>query len=151
MALVHDFLYQSDNFKSIDFKDYVEQLISNARLGLNDDYLQINFEIDIKEVIPFEQAIYIGLLIIELLNNSIKYAFVGRSKGNIKIRLDKENGNFVLLFSDDGIGIPNIETVMETKSFGILIIKTLSKQLNGNIDYKSENGVQFTLIFPESK
>jgi PAS domain S-box-containing protein len=151
MALVHDFLYQSDNFKSIDFKDYVEQLVSNARLGLNDDYLQINFEIDIKEVIPFEQAIYIGLLIIELLNNSIKYAFVGRSKGNIKIRLDKENGNFVLLFSDDGIGIPNIETVMETKSFGILIIKTLSKQLNGNIDYKSENGVQFTLIFPESK
>jgi PAS domain S-box-containing protein len=151
MALVHDFLYQSENLKSIDFEGYVEQLISNAREVLNNKQLQVNFQIVSKEVIHLEQAIYIGILIIELLNNSIKYAFVGNSKGNIQIGLEKEKGNYVLSFSDDGIGIPNIESLMEGKTFGVLMIKTLAKQLNGDIYYKSENGFHFSLIFPENK
>ncbi len=150
MALVHDFLYQSENLKSFDFKGYIEQLISNANSGFKGENQQINYEIDSNEIIPFEQAIYIGLLVLELLTNAVKYAFVGKSEGIIRIRMERMNGNFILTFSDNGIGIPNVETILESNSFGVLVIKTLAKQLNGIISYRSENGTQVTLIFPQS-
>jgi PAS domain S-box-containing protein len=149
MALVHDFLYQSENLKCIDFKQYVMQLVTTTRDSFgNSTKLSIN--VDTNQIIPFEQATYIGLLITELLNNTMKHAFKEQKIGEISITLTKENGDFHLVYADNGMGISNIEEVLNCKSFGINMIKTLVHQLNGTLEYSSINGTQVKVNFPQN-
>jgi two-component sensor histidine kinase len=149
MAMVHDYLYQSENLKSIDFKQYVMQLATMARDSF-DNSTSLNIDVDTDQIIPFEQATYIGLLITEVLNNSFKHAFKGRKQGEISITLTKENGNLLLTYADNGVGIPNIDEALNQKSFGINMIKTLARQLNGTLEYSSKVGTQVKLAFPHS-
>lgn len=149
MALVHDFLYQSENLVMIDFKQYILKLASLASDSFTSAAL-VRINVNTDQEIPFEKATYVGLLITELLINSMKYAFVGRSRGEINITLTKENGSLLLTYADNGIGFSSIQDMLNGNSFGTTMIKTLVKQLKGNLEFSSQEGVKIKLFFPYS-
>ena len=138
MAMIHEKLYQNDDFRSIDFKNYTSELSqgldgtyrkeTNVAIVLN--IPKISFHIDI--------AIPLGLILNELLTNCYKYAFESKSAGNIQISLDEgEAENFTLKVEDNGKGMPDDYNLESSKSLGLSMVKGLAWQLNGSMNYTS--------------
>jgi len=150
MALVHEKLYQSKDFSSIDFKGYVKS-IANLLIrnySVNPDKIKLNTEI---EDIPLglDNAIPCGLIINELISNSLKYAFPKDREGEIKIVLRAINSHEIeLTVSDDGIGIPAEIDARETESLGLQLVYILAEnQLEGSIELDRESGTAFRIRF----
>jgi two-component sensor histidine kinase len=153
MGIIHQKLYQSEHLTSIEMRDYFINLGENIKHSFNADR-NINIECDMPElVLDVDIAISIGLIANELLTNSFKYAFEGRNDGNIKIGLnykDKDSGNLELQINDDGIG-KSIDNPTQGTGFGSMLIDLLTKQINGAISYKNENGTKVSLVFANVK
>ncbi|MCX9083464.1 MAG: ATP-binding protein [Candidatus Methanoperedens sp.] len=149
IALVHEKLYQSKDFENIDLKDYIFELASN----LLDSYGRTNdvkLEIDVEDVtLDINNSVPCGLIINELLMNSLKYAFPGGRPGTIKISFRKKEDNmFQLTVSDDGIGIPKNLDIRNTRSLGLnLVIQLAESQLNGQIKLMRDGGTEFQINF----
>ena len=110
-------------------------------------------ELDIEDVaLNIETAIPCGLLINEMVANSLKYAFPNQKNGEIKIELHSNDENqFNLIVSDNGIGIPSEINPENAKTFGMQLIKYLTKQLKGTIELDNNNGTKYQLNFTELK
>ena len=111
MALIHEELYRGGETDRLDFSSYIKELADNLfqtyRVGDKDIDLKIDLEE--KTFFDIDIAIPLGIIINELVSNSFKYAFQGRDKGEIRIRLRREecnNTSFILTISDNGVGIP---------------------------------------------
>lgn len=150
MGLIHEYLYQSKDFKHIDFKDYLIGLISILKESYKTKNIPISFELNVKEKVKFEQATYCGLIINELVSNALKHAFIGRKNGKIKIGFEKHNGNYMLTVLDDGIGIHNLNAVDENKSLGLKIVRTLTEQLKGDVNISVNSGTLIQVLIPYS-
>lgn len=150
MALIHEKLYQSKNFEKLDFDQYVRTLTSTLFDTFSRSDIQIDTSIISNDVeFDMTKAIPCGLIINELVSNSLKHAFKGRKKGNIKLSMTKEGENYKLLYSDDGIGFPAGLDFKNTDSLGMQLVNALTKQLHGEIKLRKNNGTEFQLIFPE--
>jgi len=147
MALVHETLYQSGNLARINFHEYLQNLIINLFRSYGAKH--IKYEIHIEDIqLNLDSAIPCGLIINELITNSIKYAFPNRD-GMIIIRLWKnEQGKHELIVADNGIGLPKDFDFKNTKSLGFQIAVTLAKQINAIIDIDQTNGTCFKIQFP---
>ncbi|MBI5665341.1 MAG: GAF domain-containing protein [Nitrospirae bacterium] len=153
MSLIHEKLYRSSDLSNIDFNDYINSLASDlfkfygvdsSRIALNLDIGKIAFEID--------TAIPCGLLVNELLTNSLKHAFPDGRKGEIDITLRKKEpdgaDNYELIISDNGVGIPEDFDISKTRSLGLQLIHTLTEhQLQGRLDLDRTNGTRFHISF----
>ena len=96
----------------------------------------------------FDAAIPLGLIINELLTNSYKYAFVGRANGQIVIELKPlDNGAYYFKYQDNGVGIPVNFDFKQSNSLGLKLIRQLSRQLQGKMEYSFENGSKFEMSF----
>ena len=95
-----------------------------------------------------DYAIPCGLIINELLSNSLKYAFEAGKPGEININFEFEENDFVLIFKDNGIGFPNKINFRETESMGMQLICTLVEQLEGDIQLRKDKGTIFKITFP---
>jgi PAS domain S-box-containing protein len=141
IAQVHEKLYVSKNFASINFKEYIEtvsaELFNSYRIES-----QIDLETDLEDIsLGLDDAIPCGLIINELITNSLKYAFPNKEKGKIKISLKKETDDlFQLIVQDNGIGVPEGFDFEQTKSFGLHLVKILSEQINGEATLENKNG-----------
>jgi PAS domain S-box-containing protein len=152
MALVHEKLYQSKDLAKIDFRDYVIQLanILVRSYGVNAGRVALQITID-NIRLGIDTAIPCGLIINELLSNSLKYAFPNDRTGIITIHVSRLAGDeLALTVSDNGIGIPvklNLET---TESLGLQLVRILGEeQLQGRIAWQREPGTEFRLVFQE--
>lgn len=149
MALIHEKLYQSENIAQINFKEYIEGIVSN----IFESYcIKRNIKIDINiENIPLniDYAVPCGLIINELVTNSLKYAFPGERQGKIQISLKSKDNNMIqLLISDDGIGISKDMDIQNTKSLGLHLVTALAEgQLQGKIIINRERGTEFQIDF----
>ncbi len=149
MALIHEKLYQSQDMACIDFSAYVQSLASylfrayagyssNVRLDVQTHNVMLNIDV----------AIVCGLIINELMTNSLKYAFVDRSSGRITVELKRQSKNKALLaVRDDGPGPPEDLDVLSTNSLGLKLVRTLARQLQGEMKYYVQEGAIFELIF----
>ena len=147
MALVHEMLYRSDNLSKIKFKPYVKQLC--GILVLDDTSKKINVNLEIEELLfEIDTAIPLGLIMNELITNSIKYAFPNKSAPQITIELKQnDDRNFDLHYFDNGIGYPeNLET-SKSQTLGFKLIQALSSQLNGQLKITSNNGAHVRIKF----
>lgn len=152
MALIHEKLYQYDNLARINMNDYMRQL---------SDFLSQTYhsEKDIKVVIESEDisldidtAVPLGLITNELLSNALKYAFEDMDKGQISIKLLKDvAGNYTLTVSDTGKGLAKDIDIENSKSLGLKLVRTLTRQINGNLSISSNPGATFSIIFSENK
>ncbi|PJZ79010.1 sensor histidine kinase [Leptospira neocaledonica] len=147
MGFVHAELYRSENFAAVDLENYFTTVSSNlirAYGGLPRVLLQLDLS---SLEVSIEKAIPLGLILNELLTNSLKYAFPGDRSGKIQIRIFREEQNIVFSYSDDGIGFKK-ENHTGSGTIGIQLIEILSRQLKGNSEFTSENGVVFRLRIP---
>jgi PAS domain S-box-containing protein len=149
MSLIHEKLYSSNDFAKIDFNEYIREL-ANSLFKSRGITGIIELKIDIENVsIGIDHAIPCGLIINELITNSIKYAFPGDRKGEIKVslHLNDENMN-ELVVSDNGVGIPEYIDFRKTESLGLRLVTILvENQLNGTIDMDRNNGTEFKIKF----
>jgi PAS domain S-box-containing protein len=149
MALIHEKLYQSESLAQINFKEYINGIVSN----IFESYcIKSNIKIDISvENIPIkiDYAVPCGLIINELVTNSLKYAFPDGRQGKIQILLKTNNNNMIQLsISDDGIGISKDMDIRNTKSLGLHLVTALAEgQLHGKIILNRERGTEFQIGF----
>lgn len=150
MALIHEKLYESDNLSSINFSEYIKSLLGS----IMDDYPEyiplITIEIDIKEIeLNIETSVPCGLIINELVSNSLKHAFPQGRKGNISVKMYSANNDFVLTVADDGVGYDRKAELLDNKKFGLNLVDILVKQLDGSLEILEEKGTVYRIIFKE--
>jgi len=148
MAIVHEKLYQSDNFAEINFSEYLKNLASSiySSYGVDMGIIKLkisgdNTSLDINNAIPC------GLMINELLTNAIKHAFPQGRLGEINIDFHKKNNEYILTVQDNGIGLPRDLDLEKTESLGMRLINSLVSQLDGKLEVTSNNGTKFKIIF----
>ncbi|HEY9245268.1 MAG TPA: histidine kinase dimerization/phosphoacceptor domain -containing protein [Candidatus Methanoperedens sp.] len=154
MSLVHEKLYNSKDFTRIDFKDYITDMVSVLfeSYSVHTDNVKLNINVE-NIFLPIDSAIPCGLIINELVTNSLKYAFPDGRKGEIKIELHKTEGNYLeILVSDNGIGMPDEFDFEKTDSLGLQLVSILGKnQLDGRIDLDLSKGTEFQIRFKGEK
>lgn len=148
MALVHEMLYQSQNLSSIDLKEYITRLASMASTGYESNIkLDLNLE---SVLVTLETATPLGLIVNELLSNTYKYAFPENQVGEIFISLRHDSNVLRMEYRDNGIGLPEKFDIHSQNTFGMVIIFTLAEhQLNGQVELRSDKGVQYIFEFPD--
>ncbi len=152
MALVHEKFYQADNLAEIDFKEYTEKLC----FYLQQSYGALNKDIILKidgDAVAFDMdtAMPCGLLLTEVVSNSLKYAFP-EQKGEIKIGIKKSSDNKVQMdISDNGIGFPEGFDFEKSESLGLQLITALTNQLDGELMVNHDNGTHYTITFEYPK
>jgi two-component sensor histidine kinase len=150
MSMIHNRLYQTNDISAISFKDYCKDLVSeNAKLfNVKDFHLDICME-DV--MIDVDTAIPLGLILNELTSNAFKYGLNKRSSNEIKVCLDVVSiGDYKLTFRDNGKGLPKDLSWENIKSLGLLLVKRLTKQLQGKLNYYNDNGAVFEVTFKDS-
>ncbi len=152
MSLIHEMMYQTQDFKKIDMKVYIEKMVNSLfQLYTNSiDENKIRVAIECKYVfLDLNKSIPCGMIINELLSNSLKHAFPEEKRGKINVQLKISDSNVQLKVSDNGIGLPDNFNIHESKSMGFEIINLLTAQLEGKIKYlRGRNKTTFKLIFP---
>ncbi len=151
ISLVHQLLYQSENFNSINIQDYIITLKDTIDSIYKRENLDVIITVDAQQInLNIDDAIPLGLILNELLVNSYKYAFKNNSVGQIDISIQKENLDYLFEYKDDGVGI-DIDTLNSTKSLGMSLITRLSSQLNAKPVFKNNNGLQLNFKFMVKK
>jgi len=150
MALVHENLYQTKDFANINFSQYVKT-VSNLLFGsysISPDKVSLNMEIE-GVSLRLDHAIPCGLIINELISNSLKYAFPKDREGEIKVALRSTNDHEIeLTVSDDGIGIPDGVDIQNAESMGLQLVHLLAEnQLDGKIEVDRDGGTSFRIRF----
>lgn len=152
MALIHERLYQSSDLKRIDFGEYIEKMASDIFNTYISDPKKINLEINVENaMLDINTTIPLGLILNELLNNSIKYAFPEGKKGTIKVVFSKIDDYFQLKVADNGIGFPENIDFKNPDSLGLQLINSLSEQIDGKINLNRTNGASVTISFKDNK
>ena len=154
MALIHEKLYKADDVGHLDFKIYMENLVHGLFWSYGTDPKRVRLEVDVEDMsLGINWTVPCGLIINELVSNSLKYAFPSSWKGvgTIKISLFKNNDEEIeLIVEDNGIGIPKNLDLRQTDSFGLELVTILAEdQLNGKVILKRNNGTQFRILFPK--
>jgi two-component sensor histidine kinase len=147
MSLVHQNLHENENFKEVNLEAYIKTIADYLKLlYLNEDKeITIQFTVESSIQIIMDRAITIGLLINEIVSNSMKYAFKGRAEGLITIDVQKLHNGYQMSICDNGIGFSN--ELANSKSLGLYLIENLVKQLQGRYDLESHHGTTYIIYF----
>ena len=150
MAMVHEMLYKTEDLASIDFQEYLDKLVCDLCKSFRGDNSDIKYTVSSSIKLNVDTSIPLGLLINELVTNSLKYAFKEAQEGEIKIAIEAlKYPNFKMEISDNGVGFDS-ETFRNSNSLGLKLIHKLALQLNGNIEKdNSKKGTHYILTFQE--
>lgn len=150
IALTHEKLYQSKDFARIDLSSYIKELASNLFRSLDSFHVQLSIKMDCLYV-SMNTAIYCGLIINELVTNSLKHAFPKGNKGKIKIEFEKNRHEYILTHSDNGVGLPKKIDLKKSSTLGLNLVHNLVDQLKGRIELERAGGTIFRLYFSKEK
>lgn len=150
MALIHQTLYQSNDFARVDFSGFLEALVPTIVASYGVDTKNLSLNIDAGAVfLPINSAIPCGLLINELVTNSLKHAFLDGQAGEISVILAlQDNGNILLTVADTGVGIDENLDINNIETLGLRLVTLLSQQLNGELTIQRQKPTKFSLEFP---
>lgn len=154
IALIHEMLYSTTSFKYANFKEYVRMLVQSIVYSYSRRDVEIVFDIKIDDSVCFDidTMIPLGLILNEVVSNSMKYAFVEKNKGLISIVLsNKTLHSYMLEISDNGIGLPIDFTFEKSNTLGIQLIFMLAEQIGGKIELENKKGGMYTLNFLQSE
>ncbi len=147
MALIHQLLYQKKDLKGINVRNYVENLMSSLFSSLKADAENIVFTNEVEPLNLHEDTLLsIGLIINEIVTNSLKYAFPNNDGGEINIVLTKKGDQLLLSISDNGKGIPEDFDINDKSSFGYSLVTSLSKKLDAAINIFNQDGTTVDLV-----
>jgi len=149
MALLHESLYQSNNLSMIDFPDYIRQLASHLfhSYGVRADRIHLRTNLD-ELYLNLDSAVPCGLIINELVSNSLKYAFPDGREGEVRIELHEHSDDQArLVVADNGIGLRSDIDWCTARSLGLRLVRSLAEQLRARIEVKSNTGTEVQLTF----
>lgn len=151
MALIHERLYKAEDLSKIKAGEYIVKLIDYLEDTYTSPSLDIEITTDIENLfLNLDVAIPCGLIINELVSNSMKYAFPENRRGRISVSLQPDNfNNLILTISDNGKGMPLEILAQDSQTLGLQLVKLLVKQLNGKIEIDGTNGTIIKIIFPK--
>ena len=151
MSFVHESLYQSKTLSEVNFSEYIQNIARNLFHSYGRPQGGISLVFELEEVfLNLDTSIPCGLIINEVVSNSLKYAFEGKEKGVIKVEFGKlSNGNLKLIISDDGIGLPEEFDIENAESLGLQLVTTLVTQVSGNLVINRKKGTIFSIEFKE--
>ena len=149
MALIHEKLYHAKDLSVIEFYDYVKNLMYNLYNTYSIPTEKIQPVISFRSVyLDIDTAIPCGLIINEVISNSLKYAFPDGRNGRVYINItESEPGEYLLTIGDDGIGIPKEIDFNNAETLGLKLVKILSNQLSGKVNLVRSNGTEFRISF----
>lgn len=146
MALVHEKLYQTHSLESINFTQYIRELVDLMAKSYPHEPRHISFEISKRSVnLDITKAIPCGLIINEFISNSLKHAFKDVDNPIIQIKLSKKGQRIRLIYSDNGCGFEPEKVAPQ--SLGMALINMLRQQLDATIETDTKNGVLFSVSF----
>ncbi len=150
MSLVYNKLYQSVDLAHINFNEYVDELVSALIRSYNCNTGKITTRIEADGVeLGLDLAIPCGLIINEVISNSLKYAFPNGSDGEIWVVIRNLDGRIDMSLGDNGVGIPGGTDIKTSKSLGMILVQTLATgQLDGTLELKRANGTEYRISFP---
>ncbi|MEG5171387.1 PAS domain S-box protein [Microcoleus sp. B3-D7] len=151
MALIHEQLYQSEHLDRIDLPPYVENLVANLYQSFGCGNTAIKFNLNLDPIyLNIETAIPCGLIINEVVSNSLKYAFSQSLAGEINIEFNELTyQQLQLIIQDNGSGFPAGFDAGNAETLGLRLVRMLSDQLEASIAIDSQCGTCYTLIFKE--
>ena len=147
MALVHEKLYQSDSLEKINLKDYIEPLSGYWMHSYEVQPGTVTINTKIEDIfLSIDTAVSCGLILNEMVSNSLKYAFSEGVKGMIEISAGLTNSeHFSISYRDNGVGLPPDFDIETATSLGLQLISSLTDQLGGELEISSEQGTEFKL------
>ena len=141
MAIIHQHLYQDGNVRAIKMNEYIHTLTDNLFASYNVDPKKITLSTEIENInLDIDTVIPIGLIINELVSNSLKYAFKGQSAGTLNITLKDKADHLELLVKDNGNGFPVGLNANRQHSFGLQLISAFAQKLKAKLDIYNDNG-----------
>jgi PAS domain S-box-containing protein len=152
MALVHDLLYRSEDFSRINYGMYLETLVTPLIESMQQDDAEIELEINADNIsLNINTSIPLGLLINEIMTNSMKHGLMGRTSGKIYIYItEEEAGKFLMCIGDDGKGFAPDVDIEEAETLGLQLITSLAEQLMGDIERDHTHpGTHYRVHFKE--
>ena len=148
MALIHERIYMSKDLASVNFEEYVQNLARNLFVNNRISSNNVVLEMDIIDVnVNMNKAVPLGLIINELISNSLKHAFPEGRKGVLTVSIKMQGDKFEMIVADDGIGSKKDLNVENPVTLGLELINALSAQLHGEMKYVSDKGTKFILTF----
>ncbi|MGI6464998.1 MAG: PAS domain S-box protein [Methanobacterium sp.] len=152
MALIHQRLYQSTDLKSIDFQEYITTLARDLYQSYVKNPELVKLVMDVEKVnIDIDTAIPLGLILNELITNSMKHGFPDGMEGTVFIEFSKKDDTYILKVGDDGVGIPSDLDFRNTSSLGMQLVSGLVGQIDGEIELNRNDGTEFVIKFKEMK
>lgn len=152
MSYIHESLYQTKDFSSISFDNYISNLVQNLvqSYQIYAEKTKLTLEVD-KVELALDQAIPCGLILNELITNSLKYAYPKDQSGEIKIVVKEAEGKVNITVQDFGVGLPKDFNIQESDSLGLSLVDTLIDQIDGELILKRESGTEFLIIFEKQE
>ncbi len=152
MALIHERLYRSTDLKKIDFGDYIRTLADDLyhTYVMDTRLIHINASVD-DLMLDINTSIPLGLIVNELVTNSLKHAFPHGKSGEIDIKFNLHDDKYQLEVKDNGIGFPKDIDYKNTESLGLSLVTSLTEQIDGDIEFTTGSGTAFKINFTEKK
>jgi PAS domain S-box-containing protein len=156
MALIHEQLYRTDDLSDISFSAYVTSLVSFLRRSFTHGMAQLRVRVEVEEAqLEIERAMPLGLIINELVSNSLKHAFPTLppgQPGEIWVRANgAPGGGLTLEVGDTGVGLPDEIDLERSTSMGLQLVHSLVTQLRGHLTVQRRPGTRFTIVIPEGQ
>lgn len=152
LSHLYETLYNSKDLVNLYIPEYIGKIIYNLTSTYNISSDKIEIQTEISNIsLSIETSMPMGIIITEIISNSIKYSFPGDLKGKIKIKLEKENEKFILTITDNGVGLGKDFDVENTDTLGLKLVYLLAEQLDADIELDTTQGNTFKIIFKELK
>ena len=149
MAMIHEKLYHSSNLSRLNMAEYLNNLVSDILRSYSSVSIKVTSNVDVDDIyLNINTALPMGLMVNELVSNSIKHAFP-EGEGNISIKLEYDGEKYILTVSDNGIGLPEDVDPFESSSLGLKLVNSLSIQLEGDLSVLRDGETTFILKFKE--
>lgn len=149
MALIHEQLYNAGDLSQVNFPEYVRQLTARLLHSYQVDPHQVDLDVDVGDVgLSVDVAVPCGLILNELVSNSLKYAFCDGRSGEIRIEFSSmPDGSVILTAADDGVGLPPEVGFWSTRTLGLRLVRSLVRQLDGEVELSGPPGTEFRIRF----
>jgi PAS domain S-box-containing protein len=149
MALVHETLYRSDDLARVDLSRYLGELCGYLFRSYGVDSARVRLELNVEPVtVSLDKTIPCGLLVNEIVSNSLKYAFPGTRSGTVTVGAStRPDGHLTLTLADDGVGLPAEVVVGSVSSLGLKLVSILTEQIGGQLTVERFPGTRFVITF----
>lgn len=152
MGLIHQNLYQEENLVGVNLPQYIEKLTDNLLESYKIQHADIHINRKVEKLsIDVDTLIPLGLILNELISNSLKYAFEGRKEGKIDLYIGKSEEGLKVEIADDGVGLPGDFNFHESKSMGYKLIRAFVKKMKAKFEIVSEQGTRVKILLPDTK